>query len=319
MKLHYKRTNVRFPIFTLVFILALSFVALSYADSLSVNFESPTYHTGSVNGQDGWSSTGAYDQAVVTNTYGYASFGGQSFRISDAFTSGTFGDQTFSKSLINECGETNAENGGESGGVRQRHCEFSFDLASTLSTIQPGMHLSVSPDRGDGARMSYLRFEDQFDGIHVFFDDVTDPGHVVNVDTFSDTDIATINRNPHNIKFVMDFVDGPDNDVVKIYIDGVLKITGTSWEDYYAFDTESDPTLNGNSRTVDSLLFREAGTANPAHFGNGFLIDNASSASSRPPTSIDQCKNGGWQNYTRTNASTFKNQGDCIQYVNTGK
>jgi hypothetical protein len=181
------------------------------------------------------------------------------------------------------------------------------------------MHLSVSPDRGDGARMSYLRFEDQFDGIHVFFDDVTDPGHVVNGDTFSDTDIATINRNPHNIKFVMDFVDGPDNDVVKIYIDGVLKITGTSWEDYYAFDTESDPTLNGNSRTVDSLLFREAGDANPAHFGNGFLIDNASSASSRPPTSIDQCKNGGWQNYTRTNASTFKNQGDCIQYVNTGK
>ena len=36
-----------------------------------------------------------------------------------------------------------------------------------------------------------------------------------------------------------------------------------------------------------------------------------------PPTDKEQCKNGGWQrfNYPRT----FKNEGDCIQFVNTGK
>jgi hypothetical protein len=315
-----ERRIIRFGAVTIAAVSVLIFVVLGYADSNSVTFESPTYHTGSVNGQDGWSSIGAYDQAVVTNTYGYATFGGQSLRISDAITSGSFGDQTFSKSLLNECGETNAENSIYSGGIRQRHCEFSFDLASTLATLQAGMHLSVSPDRGDGARMSYLRFEDQADGIHVFFDDVTDPGHVINGESFNETDIATISRTPHRLKFVMDFADGPDNDVVKIYIDGVLKITGTSWEDYYAFDEESDPTLNGHSRTVDSLLFREGGDAAPAHFGYGFLIDNLNQASSRPtPTSGEQCKNGGWQNYVRTNATAFKNQGDCIQYVNTGK
>ena len=33
----------------------------------------------------------------------------------------------------------------------------------------------------------------------------------------------------------------------------------------------------------------------------------------------DQCKNGGWQNYFRADGTSFKNQGDCIQYVNTGK
>lgn len=37
------------------------------------------------------------------------------------------------------------------------------------------------------------------------------------------------------------------------------------------------------------------------------------------PPNKDACKNGGWQNYTRADGSTFKNQGDCIQYVNTGK
>ena len=36
-------------------------------------------------------------------------------------------------------------------------------------------------------------------------------------------------------------------------------------------------------------------------------------------TSKDQCKNDGWQSVSRANGSSFKNQGDCIQYVNTGK
>lgn len=33
----------------------------------------------------------------------------------------------------------------------------------------------------------------------------------------------------------------------------------------------------------------------------------------------DGCKNNGWQTLHRANASSFKNQGDCIQYFNTGK
>jgi hypothetical protein len=33
----------------------------------------------------------------------------------------------------------------------------------------------------------------------------------------------------------------------------------------------------------------------------------------------DQCKNGGWQFVFRANGTPFKNQGDCIQYVNTGR
>lgn len=36
-------------------------------------------------------------------------------------------------------------------------------------------------------------------------------------------------------------------------------------------------------------------------------------------TSKDACKNGGWKTLRRADGSTFKNQGDCIQYVNTGK
>jgi hypothetical protein len=37
------------------------------------------------------------------------------------------------------------------------------------------------------------------------------------------------------------------------------------------------------------------------------------------PKTSDDCKHGGWMDLTRADGSTFKNQGDCIQYVKTGK
>jgi hypothetical protein len=36
-------------------------------------------------------------------------------------------------------------------------------------------------------------------------------------------------------------------------------------------------------------------------------------------TAKDECKDGGWEDMTRADGTTFRNQGDCIQYVNTGK
>lgn len=40
---------------------------------------------------------------------------------------------------------------------------------------------------------------------------------------------------------------------------------------------------------------------------------------SDPPADKQACKEDGWQTLTRADGSTFKNQGNCIQYVNTGK
>lgn len=37
------------------------------------------------------------------------------------------------------------------------------------------------------------------------------------------------------------------------------------------------------------------------------------------PTTDAQCKNGGWTTTVRPDGSIFKNQGDCIQFVNNGK
>ena len=236
-----------------------------------------SFNLGSVNSQGGWTITGPYEQAVVDNTYGYSNFGCKTLRISDSITSGSFGDQLFAPPTVNGVGEASATAGSFSVGTRQNHFEAKFDIASTMLTQQPGLHLSVSPDRGDGSRMSYLRFEDQSDGIHVFFDDVTDMGPVGTAATWNESDIDTISRTPHTIKLTLDTLDGPGNDIVKVYIDGVLVKTGTSWEDYYRYDPEAS--AEQSPRIVKTVLFRQARTSVPADKGNGFLIDNFSSAS----------------------------------------
>jgi hypothetical protein len=274
-----------------------------------ITFEPPTYTVGNINGQNGWSKTGPYDVAVAANSSfpaaaGYG-FGLQSLRLSDAVTSGSFGDQTFSPGLAGPAGESGAN-----------HFDSTFWTGTTQATQQPGLHTSVSPDDGNGSRMSYLRFEDQADGVHVFFDDATDPGPLGTPATFNETDIATLSRtSAHSIRFSIDFKPGPANDVVKIYVDGVLAITGTTWEDYYRYDPEQA----GNGYqvpNVSKLLFRESGLPSPLNLGNGFLVDNLSLSSSARPTSANDCKNGGWATFTNP---SFKNQGDCVQFANNGK
>jgi hypothetical protein len=58
------------------------------------------------------------------------------------------------------------------------------------------------------------------------------------------------------------------------------------------------------------------------NFGNDVLgIDNQRTGllPLTVATTKDQCKGSGWQSVKAADFSPFKNQGDCIQYVNTGK
>ena len=267
-------------------------------DNLSIDFENPPYTLGTIDGQDGWSSTGAAGSGCATydhevdSSLGTTGFAAQSLRISNAVVSGCFGDQTFSKSLPDEVGESTSTNNGFSGGSRQTHFESQWQIASTVpGAEQPGLYMSISADRGDGARMTYLRFEDSPTGLQVFFDDYQDvapfgsPGNETDgcsgSDDFIETQVGTnLNRAvPHTIKITLDTPEGPRNDVVNVYIDNVLVHTGTSWEDYFRWCEGNDV-----SRTVDSLLFRTGGTQGTDNCGcpgscgsctgKGFLIDN---------------------------------------------
>ena len=270
------------------FLGALCLTGLATAESLGpINFESG-YMAGDINGQNGWSKTGTFDAAVANvadfpAAAGYG-FGTKALRISDAVTSGSFGDQPFSPGLANEAGETAASSGGPAIGTRQKHFEVSFQIGTTKATEQPGLHATMSPDRGDGGRMSYLRFDDLANGVHVYFDDVTDPGPLGTTADFNERAIATLSRTAsHTVRMTIDYNDGPGNDVVQVFIDGALVTTGGTWEDYYRFDPEQAG--GGNLvPTVDKVLFRESGTADAGNAGQGFLIDNIGLTSSATPT-----------------------------------
>lgn len=84
--------------------------ACSASDSVG-NTSFDTFTLGNVNGQNAWNSTGSFDQEIVRNTYGYANFGCQSLRISNAVTSGSFGNQTFAAPLTDSVGEVDATAG----------------------------------------------------------------------------------------------------------------------------------------------------------------------------------------------------------------
>ena len=77
---------------------------------------------------------------------------------------------------------------------------------------------------------------------------------------------------------------------------------------------QADVDGDGKPDACDNCPF----IANPdqADFDND-AIGDACDLETGPPTDKDQCKNGGWERFDIPR--TFKNQGDCIQFVNTGK
>ena len=128
-------------------------VAAARADSLSIGFENPPYTAGSIDGQDNWGGQNppgiainpAIDQAVSTTN---PRTGSQHFRISSFFTSGSFGDQTFSPSLTDGAGEPGAYTDGFTGGTLQPRFISTIHFASaTLSGA------SVNPARSIGSAL----------------------------------------------------------------------------------------------------------------------------------------------------------------------
>lgn len=68
-----------------------------------------------------------------------------------------------------------------------------------------------------------------------------------------------------------------------------------------------EPYADGYTENIDAFKFGTASATTVFDF----------EPTIGPPTSKDQCKDGSWQTFNTPRQ--FRNQGDCIQYVNTGK
>ena len=242
-------------------IASLAMASVASADTVATNFES--FALGTVNLQDGWKSAepgdvpalpNGYDQAVV-NSGVFLNGSTKSLRMSNIYTNGEFHYQTYSKPTVELAGE---------GAAEHRVFDSSFQFVSP--GYQPGLFLSVSPDDGEGGRMSYIGLESQPDGVHLTFYDTpeTDGAFVAH-------DAGVVGHNDvHTIRFYMKLVAGADNDIVRVFVDGRdIGDCLESWENYYR-QSAAD---NFTTKSIDRLEFRSSGTAAPAGT-YGYLFDN---------------------------------------------
>jgi uncharacterized repeat protein (TIGR01451 family) len=263
-------------------------------------FEPILFDLGSVNGQMGnapgpWKSsptgtincvdwpvatpptthTGQYDQAVVASTPAPAGeppgFGLQSLRMSNACASGEFSYQTYSPQELQAVGEARPN--------KVFLAEFAF--MSKTPAYQPGLFLSVSPDSGEGSRMSWVGLQDTAEGIRVSVNDTPD----VDGEFVAHPGPLLDRTSPHRIRFWIKVNQGPDNDLVRISVDGEdLGQCFTTWENYYRTAPEQAPPPNRNTpATINSLQFRSSVPGPPALAGGGYLFDNVSITPSDGP------------------------------------
>ncbi|MDB5391320.1 MAG: hypothetical protein JWM11_6966 [Planctomycetaceae bacterium] len=226
------------------------------SDALFINFESPTYGLGPIaNGENGWSVLNPlFNQNVVTTA------GGQGWQVTRQFTSGSFGDQPLSPVLTQTASEPAA-------GAVTSTFEASWTITpQQLQLSATGSYLGVDMDDGSGARGNLLRLENDASGnwvLHAFdYDD--------SIHDFVDINLGVLPIGaPTKMGFTQQFVNGPNNDIWKVYVNDQLVYTGVGWEEYFRDNQPGVAPV-----TYDRLLFRASGNAVVGD--QGVIIDNVS-------------------------------------------
>jgi hypothetical protein len=256
----------RIKILALSLMVAMSAIATTNAsaDTVSINFEGPTYNLGAItNGEGGWQVTSpAYQQAVTaTNPIS----GAQSWVINSQFGQGSFGDQPFSPALAQAAGENAAMNFFEA--------SMKF-MPMATQTIGDGVTLST--DNGTGQRMDWLRID---------YSANNTGGGSWNMSMFDYNGAAFVQTGPtvlnanqvYDLKYTRKFNAGLNNDEWKVYLNNALLFTGVGWEDFFV---DGGPTYGPSPVTVDRILFRNSASVAGS---NGVMFDDITYTSSNVP------------------------------------
>lgn len=218
-----------------------SAAAATYSTDFSTNVTA-------INDGSGWRmSNPAYDAEITEGK----------LRISNAFTSGSFGDQLFSPGLAVGAEEDTAVN--------------TFEAAFTLGPValQPGLRVTISPDNGAGGRAGFLAIEHTKHGLTLMVSGSNGqggawPGKVVatKLDPMAEHTVEM------RLVKVPDTKTDDTNDTFAVSVDGGASVTVNTFEAYY--------NATGEKYETDALLFRVSGTAVPALDGAGLVIDHLS-------------------------------------------
>lgn len=225
----------------------------------------------SINGQNGWTSTGGFDEQVE-NVGATAQAGQNVWKLSNKIVSGGFGSQPLSPQLSESAGESTVRS---AGGGDAMEAVFWMRPVSSLadgSTIT----ISLSPTGGD--RLAYFRIDNNLDANGGYQSKVVDYYDVNNTGSHRTFVTSTgMSRTAWTkVRLAMETIDGGTNDIFRIFLNDQLVGTHSTWEDYNTWP------LGGNSVTlaVNRLMFRVAVPASgvDASFtdanAQGFYFDN---------------------------------------------
>lgn len=262
--------------------LGVATACLPISAATFTDFESFT--TGvSVDGQGGWSSTGSWDEEVIDFS------GNKVWRVSNATTAGSFGDMPFAPrpggvptdTVTDPDNSSPSDFAGETiTGAANNRFVAGFKFRSATGAPQPGASITISADNGSGGRQSFIDIEESAvngSGLDIQTFDVNSTGGFVGVPPIA---TALSYTDWHDFRVEIDYVEGPDNDIARYYVNGSLAHTDTTWEQYYTFN---EPANHPLGVPVQTLLFRISGGAVPGVDGGGFLFDDVYTSVSQIP------------------------------------
>jgi len=268
-------------------LIALTVALLSFSGMSGPAYALPLSGTGfadfatgtSVNGQGGWVSTGSWDEQVVDD-----GTGNNVWRVSNAITSGSFGNMPFAPrpggiptDTVND--PVNSDPlffaGESSTGAAFDRFLGQFSFRSATGAAQPGLRITVSIDNGQGGRQSFVALRDSGSGIDIDTSDVDNNGIFIGPITIASGLSYT---KWHTVGMQAQFVKGSKNDKVKYIVNGKVVHVGQSWEQFYR---NFQASLHPKGVPVQTLLFRLSGTAAPSVSGGGYFIDNVFTSNSK--------------------------------------
>ena len=272
--------------------------------TFSTNFSE--FETGPItNGENDWILRSTYrrDQEIVD----LGGERGKVFRMSSDPSSGDFAGP-YSPPVTNSSGEV------ETVGEPSTSADFdtirvSYDFRA-VSDTPDGSRVEVDFGRADnGERINFVALEwEESVGLRIVANEPTTTSGQWYSNEFSAftgyrTVAGGLDRDGakwHTLEMVLRFNDGPDNDVVEIYLDGQLIGTSTSFENYWNW-LEDDHAGNAELNQAVGLFFRPnalgAPSDGPGGQNQGFYFDNVQITATNS-ADVDDVLNGGAGNDT---------------------
>jgi hypothetical protein len=210
-------------------------------------------------------------------------------------------------------GHTNSAIGNFSGGSNLTFSNNEFDTNARAIGIFNVTSSSISGNNihnSNDAATADIRIFGGVSGLSITCNSlISGAGRAIRInDAFGGFPNSAININKNNI---FGYPTGLEEDLGG-YLGGFNSLDATNnW-----WGSGSGPTIASNPGGTGEPIIDQDGVVKYSPFLTTFS-SCAPALHIGPPTNKDQCKNDGWKAFNTPH--TFKNQGDCIKYVNTGK